>query len=133
MGTWGDGNFQEDTAADHLSALTSRLIQEVQTAMSNLRNLEPDEYWGCAVPCNVEILSLLRSQNWCGASVPEPAIVEQWKTTYMAVWDRYIDQLAPDPGFRSRRRETLVKTFDDLHAHATKQAEYAKGLPFNKG
>jgi hypothetical protein len=104
--------------------------------MINPSDLEPDEYWGCAVPCNVEILSLFRSKKWCGATVPDPSVVEGWKTTYMKVWDGYIDQLAPDPkgsDYRRRRRAVLVKTFDELLEHAVRQAEYAKSLPFRKG
>lgn len=54
MGTWGTGNFDDDTAADHLSILVSRLVREVTDAMAgDPVALEADEYWGVAVPCNL--------------------------------------------------------------------------------
>ena len=50
MGTWGSGNFDDDKAADHLSIITARLLQEVVDAMAGDRvEIEPDEYWGVAV------------------------------------------------------------------------------------
>ena len=101
MGTWGDGNFDNDTAADHLDALMGGLVKEVSPAMANPGDIEPDEYWGCAVPCNIEILNLIARQRWCGANIPEPAIVEQWKRDYLAVWDERIDLLEPKPKHRS--------------------------------
>ena len=71
MGTWGSGNFDSDTAADHLAILTGRLISEVTDAMSgDPVEIEPDEYWGVAVPCNLELLHLIARQNHVGAVHP---------------------------------------------------------------
>jgi hypothetical protein len=56
MGTWGHGNFDDDTAADHLSDLTGKLLGDIQKAMEgDPVEIEPDEYWGVAVPCNLEL------------------------------------------------------------------------------
>jgi len=82
VGTWSHGNFDNDTSADHLSILTSRLIEEIKQAMSDPKELQPDEYWGCAVPCNIELLSLIASQHWVGTRLPDADVVEQWKATY---------------------------------------------------
>ncbi|MBL8717245.1 MAG: hypothetical protein JNL79_14760 [Myxococcales bacterium] len=44
--------------ADHLSILTARLVEEIEAAMAgDPVALEPDEYAGVAVPCNVELLA----------------------------------------------------------------------------
>lgn len=123
MGTWGYGNFDGDTAADHLSALANQLIKEISDAMADPRELEPDEYWGAAVPCNVEILTLFASQHWVGAEIPAPSVVENWKTTYMAVWEQYIGELSPAPEYKLRRREVLLKTFGNLLACARREHE----------
>ncbi|MFH0176943.1 DUF4259 domain-containing protein [Streptomyces cacaoi] len=57
MGDWGTGNFDNDTAADHLSILTNRLITEVADAMADdPADIEPDEYWGVVVPANPRIV-----------------------------------------------------------------------------
>ncbi|GGN31804.1 cytochrome P450 [Actinoplanes campanulatus] len=115
MGTWGAGNFDSDTAADHLSILTERLVSEVEEAMSgDPVELEPDEYWGVAVPCNLEILHVLASRRWVGVVLPEAATVEAWKATYLAVWDANIDGLSPAPEHRAQRRAALERTFDQL-------------------
>lgn len=115
MGTWGSGNFDDDTAADHLSDLTNRLIAEVAEAMSgDPSGIEPDDYWGVAVPCNLELLHLVARQNYVGAVLPDPATIAAWKTRFLAVWDGSIDGLEPGPEHRAQRREVLVRTFDQL-------------------
>jgi hypothetical protein len=30
MGSWGAGNFDEDTAADHLSIITGQLVEDIR-------------------------------------------------------------------------------------------------------
>ena len=115
MGTWGSGKFDSDTAADHLSILTARLLREVEDAMAgDPVELEPDEYWGVAVPCNLEILHVLAGRGWVGVVLPEATTVEAWKATYLAVWDAGIDELEPAPEYRAQRRAALERTFDQL-------------------
>ncbi|MFF2660017.1 DUF4259 domain-containing protein [Kitasatospora sp. NPDC058032] len=115
MGTWGSGNFESDTALDHLSLVIDRLVDEVAQAMAgDPVELEPDEYWGVAVPCNLELLfSLARAGHGAG-DLPEARVIMQWKTTFMAVWERSIDGLEPSPGFKEARRSVLNRTFDQL-------------------
>ncbi|MGX6600791.1 DUF4259 domain-containing protein [Micromonosporaceae bacterium Da 78-11] len=115
MGTWGIGNFDSDTAADHLSVLTARLVREVEDAVAgDPVELEPDEYWGVAVPCNLEILHLLASQRWAGVMLPDIAMVQAWKATYLAVWDANIEELEPTSEYKAHRRTALERTFDQL-------------------
>ncbi|MCX5111632.1 DUF4259 domain-containing protein [Streptomyces sp. NBC_00378] len=126
MGTWGSGNFDSDAAADHLSGITGRLVSEIEEAMAgDPVGLEPDEYDGVAVPCNVELLCLMAEQNHVGASVPEPAVAEGWKKTFMDVWERTIDGLEPEPEYKQDRRAELIRTFDRLIALA-EQAHTAR-------
>jgi hypothetical protein len=110
VGTWGSGNFDDDTAADHLSGLTDRLIAEVTEAISG----DPDEYWGVAVPCNLELLHLIARQHYVGVSLPDQTTIAGWKSRYLAVWDQTIDGLEPGPEYKQQRRATLVRTFDQL-------------------
>ncbi|WP_405713172.1 DUF4259 domain-containing protein [Streptomyces sp. NBC_00046] len=117
MGTWGSGNFDSDAAADHLLGITGRLVSEIEEAMAgDPVGLEPDEYDGVAVPCNVELLCLIAEQGHVGASVPEPAVVAEWKKTFMDVWERTIDGLEPKQGYKEDRRAELIRTFDRLVA-----------------
>jgi hypothetical protein len=104
MGTWGHGNFDDDTAADHLSDLTGRLMKEIATAVEDPGEIQPDDYWGCAVPCRIEILNVVAKQRWVGMKLPKPDVAEKWKTDFLSVWDEYIDKLKPQ--------------FDELTANA---------------
>jgi len=123
MGTWGNGNFDSDTAADHLSILAARLLEETKTAMAGKPvELEASEYWGVAVPCNVELMALLAEQQWVGAMVPDLATVRAWEKTYLAIWDASIDGLGPSPKWKAARRAILVATFDRL-AKASEREE----------
>ncbi|WP_285102688.1 DUF4259 domain-containing protein [Promicromonospora sp. MEB111] len=115
MGTWGPGNFDDDTAADHLSRLTDQLATEVAEAMAgDPVGLEPDEYWGVAVPANLELLAVLARTNYVGVLLPEVATLETWKSTFLEIWDGSIDGLEPSEAFKEARRSVLVRTFDDL-------------------
>lgn len=115
MGTWGPGNFDDDTAADHLSRLTDQLATEVAEAMAgDPVGVEPDEYWGVAVPANLELLALIARTHYVGVLLPEVATVEAWKTKFLEIWDGSIDGLEPSPAFKEARRAVLVRTFDDL-------------------
>ncbi|WP_327367719.1 DUF4259 domain-containing protein [Streptomyces sp. NBC_01217] len=123
MGTWGSGNFDSDTAADHLSSITGRLVSEIEEAMADDPvGLEPDAYWGVAVPCNVELLCLIAERHHVGAAVPEAAVTEGWKKTFMDVWERTIDGLEPEPEYKEIRRAGLIRTFDRLAALAAPDA-----------
>jgi len=82
----------------------------------------PDEDWGVAVPCNLELLHLIAQQNWLGTNLPHPDTIADWKTKYLAVWDQAIDALGPSPGYKEQRRTVLVQTFDQLAELAERKA-----------
>ncbi|MFD4658255.1 DUF4259 domain-containing protein [Kitasatospora sp. NPDC058444] len=115
MGTWGSGNFESDTALDHLSIRIDRIVTEVAEAMAgDPVELEPDEYWGVAVPCDLELLHVLARAGHGVAQLPEAGVITGWKTAFMAVWERTIDDLEPSPEFKDERRSVLNRTFDQL-------------------
>ncbi|NUP52291.1 MAG: DUF4259 domain-containing protein [Catenulispora sp.] len=115
MGTWGSGNFDNDTALDHESIVVARLLTEVAEAIAgDPAEIEPDQYWGVAVPCNLELLHLLSQAGYANDHLPEAEVIEEWKRTYMAVWERAIDDLGPEPYYKEDRRVVLNRTFDLL-------------------
>ncbi|MFI6651251.1 DUF4259 domain-containing protein [Streptomyces sp. NPDC050529] len=115
MGTWGAGNYDSDTAADHLGDLVGRLVAEVTEAMAgDPVELEPDEYGGVTVPCNLELLLVLDRQGWVGVTLPPPELIRSWQKTFLAVWEATIDGLEPDAAYKDERRKVLNETFEHL-------------------
>jgi hypothetical protein len=123
MGTWGTGNFDSDGAADHLSSLTATLVREVTEAMQRPAELEADEYWGVAVPCNLELLALIARRGYVGCVLPNVETVTNWRRTFMATWEASVDALGPSPEHKQQRRAVLERTFDELLACAWKTAD----------
>ncbi|MGC5343574.1 DUF4259 domain-containing protein [Streptomyces sp. DT24] len=129
MGTWGSGNFDNDTAADHLSGVIARLVGEVTEAMADDPvTLEADEYWGNAVPCHLELLYVLYRAGHTSPHLPRPDVIEGWKKDFMAVWEKTIDGLEPSPAFKRERRSVLNRTFDQLIEAATTEAAALTGI-----
>lgn len=80
------GNFESDTAAEHLSFVIDRLVAEVAEAMAgDPVAIEPDEYWGAAVPCHLELLYVLAQAGYASDHPLHPDVVEEWKKHFMAV------------------------------------------------
>ena len=66
------------------------------------------------MPCNIELLTLIGRQGYVGCQFPEPDTVAQWRQTFMEGWERTIDDLEPKGDHKTKRREVLQRTFDDL-------------------
>ncbi|OYP37138.1 DUF4259 domain-containing protein [Rhodopirellula sp. MGV] len=116
MGTWDAGVFDNDSALDHVCEFTSKMIQEIDDAVSDPSELECDEYWGDAMPAHIEMLLCLHRDTH--GLLPKPDKAVHWRDTYLRVWDGYIDNLDPKPEYKTKRREVLVSLFDRLNAAA---------------
>ena len=114
MGTWDSGNFDNDTAADHLYDIIDGLIKDIREAMESPVELEADEYWGNAVPCNVELLTLIGKQHYAGFHLPNSEEIVKWKETFMNAWLGSIDGLEPKEDYKNERIKILNETFDGL-------------------
>ncbi len=125
MGTWGHGNFENDTAAEYLVEFCQPLLEQIRKAVADPKSLEPDECDSDIMMANIEILVVMgenigrTTEDIIGDSLfpfPYPVVeeIEQWKSAYLQVWDYYIDSLTPSPNYRKKRRELIVNTFDRL-------------------
>ncbi|MEE1740033.1 DUF4259 domain-containing protein [Streptomyces sp. BE147] len=124
MGTWGSGNFESDTARDYLSSFIDRLVAEVAEAMDgDPVEIEADEYWGVAVPCQLELLTVLTRAGHTSDTPLRPELVEKWKKHFIAVWERTIDDLEPSQDYKEERRAVLIGTFDQLAEAAAAHME----------
>ena len=115
MGTWGPGNFDDDTVADGLSEITDDLIAKIAESFADEDDdteLQPDEWGGSMVPAWLELLTDIGSAGRVGATFPPRATLEAWRDRYIRVWDDYIDELEPDEDYRKDRRQVILSTFD---------------------
>src|SRR4051794_29360553 len=125
MGTWGHGNFENDTAAEHLIMLCKPLIEQLRNAVAHPKMMRPDEYDGEVFMANIEILAVLgenigRTQKGFPGDLvfpfPFPAgtEIQKWKRKYLKIWDGYIEKLRPSADYRRKRRRLIIQTFDRL-------------------
>jgi len=123
MGTWGHGNFENDTVAEYYCDLCKPLLDQIRNTVADAALMQPDEYDSEVMLANIEILTVLAENigrtdtEWVGDLVfpfpfPAPEEIRTWKTKYLDVWDNHIDQLGPDSNFKEKRRATIGKTFD---------------------
>jgi Domain of unknown function (DUF4259) len=129
MGTWGSGNFQDDTALDHFSGIVQPLLEHISKSFKNKVSLEPDEYDGIAVLCNMDILVAIayglgsQESPFFISKFPKVNKIAAWQKTYLEVWDDTIDGLDPDEDYKLERREVIVKTFERFIALAKQYQE----------
>lgn len=111
MGTWGTGNFEDDTSADFLSEYTYDLIKEIEEIIKQKEEIEPDEYEGIILPCKIEILTMITEKNFVGCSCPTIEKVDFWLTKYLSVYDEYYTLYTDNINFIKQRREVIKNTF----------------------
>jgi uncharacterized protein DUF4259 len=121
MGVWGAGNFANDEALDYAHELADQMIEQIATTVASEHGMDPDEPDSFQLMCNIDFLWLIGRH--AGLSMPEAAVVKNWKARYLATWDSCIDGLAPDPAFKQERRAVLVKSFDRLIKLCRNQAK----------
>jgi hypothetical protein len=106
MGTWAEGNFDNDAALDLLADISATVSQE----MSPPEHVEDVDL----VMAAVAVRRILIER--CHASRPERDEIEQLKNAVLSVYDAQIDGLAPDQDFKVKRRRVIEATFDGLLA-----------------
>ena len=123
MGTWAEGIYENDTAADHVYGLLDTLIEQILKTVTDPVRMEPDEDDSSILLCNVDLLRVLADHvyrevwaTWSirGALLPDAEEVLSWKAAYLEVWDRGIDGLDPTPDYKTGRRARIVAAFDQL-------------------
>ena len=112
MGTWGSGNFEDDTAADFIHMFTSDIIDEISKIIDDKNAIEPDEYEGVALPCKIEILTMITEKEW-GCYAPSIEEVEEWKKKYLKVYDEYNISNVEYMDFILKKRRIINNTFDN--------------------
>jgi hypothetical protein len=109
MGTFAEHNFGNDGAMGYLAMLTAKLVATITEIMADPERMELDEDGESLLMPSVEILALLCERY--DAKPPRPATVRQWGQKYLHMYDRCIDDLNPDPHFKTARRKVIEQTF----------------------
>ncbi len=123
MGAWGNGNFENDRALDHVYRLLNTMATRVEKAVAKLpRQKSPDLD---ALLADVELMGVIArhvykpaSFTWIvrGELLPDHLTIRQWKATVLRVWDR--DRRPSDDPKEAEQeasyRRALAATFDRL-------------------
>ena len=95
MGSWGPGNFDNDTARDHLFEVTRELAEQVEQALADATalklagkaetNAELAETLDAVLP-NIEIICVLH-ESLGGGFLPEPESADEWQSQFEQLTD----------------------------------------------
>ena len=111
MGTWAEGNFDNDGALDYVGDLTDELAQKIENCFEN-ETASLDEDGESILMPSIEILAILHEQ--CHSAPPKPDQIQNWKARYLDIFEEEIDGLDPDGEFKIKRRKVIDDTFDRL-------------------
>jgi hypothetical protein len=116
MGTWGEGNFDDDGALDYLAEVLRSLVQRIEDVFADEGRLMLDEEGEAILMPSVQIISTLCEH--CGGVPPTEATVKKWRKKYLRIFDKQIDGLSPKGDFKVRRRAVIENTFARLEEQA---------------
>ena len=114
MGTWGEGNLDNDYALDELGERSSELLKSLIDRAQRPESREPDEYDYTTLFVEFEIVFALETHGLLspGRSLLTPKEAESLRDRYIEGWDQKIDSVAPTDDHKRKRRKVIVKTFD---------------------
>ncbi|HVT79286.1 MAG TPA: DUF4259 domain-containing protein [Phycisphaerae bacterium] len=104
MGTWAEGNFDNDTALD----LVGDIAQSATDEMTPPDAVEDVDLVMAAVAIRKVLV------EHCNAPRPEPSQLKKLKAQVLAIYDEEIDGLEPEPQYKIARRKVIAQTFDDF-------------------
>lgn len=112
MGTWAEGNFDNDGALDFVGGLIDDITAKIDECFADEEASRLDEEGEAVIVPGVHIISML-SEN-CKAAPPQTAVVAKWKSQFMAIFDEQIGELEPAEGYEQKRRAVIEATFSKL-------------------
>ena len=107
MGTWGPGNFENDSALDMVGGVLDAATAEIAAFRTSDRvGIEDlDQVVAC-------IAIHLALHDHCRASAPDADMARAVHEKVLRLFDEKIDLLEPKPGYKAARRAVLVETLD---------------------
>jgi hypothetical protein len=123
MGTWAEGNFDNDEAGEYVDELIEHFSENIEEILDDAERGGLDETRlsiafvsegeGRLMP-SVELIALLAERY--NAAPPKEETVHKWRERYLKVYDKQIDGLDPKSGYKEARRKTIEKTFEWLES-----------------
>jgi hypothetical protein len=111
MGTWGEGNYDSDGAAD----TRDELIKEIEGRIADICGEEEIEVDGdgeeVLMPYVAIILLLCKH---AGAMPPRAPVITAWRDKYLENFDEQIEDLDAAAGYAEGRRKVIEDTFNEL-------------------
>ncbi|MCA9885362.1 MAG: hypothetical protein KC708_20430 [Anaerolineae bacterium] len=118
MGTWGPGNFDSDSALNHLEKWQMLMIDEVRLFFeTNTEDCAFIREANNKIIPTVDILATICEHYSVSLVGITPQILSGWKNSYLGAFDRVFDpKKYPDAvlGETIERRQIVEATFDRL-------------------
>jgi hypothetical protein len=115
MGSWGTGNFENDTAGDFYDSILDDMFRTVVYSLNE--HLRYEHEYELHEPGNVlaavDVLAVLGSHYRLPSNLTE-AIVEKWRELYLKLLDT--NPARPEPEYKVLRRKVVDECFDRLIA-----------------
>ena len=112
MGTWAEGNFDNDGALDYLGDIINQITSNIEDIFKSGTAAGLDECGESELMPGVEIISILCEK--CNGVPPEVDVVNRWKKKYLQIYDSQIDKLGADADYKIKRRKIIEDTFNKL-------------------
>jgi hypothetical protein len=114
VGTWGQGNFENDAALDFVDQEIDRHVAAIEAIFNDNGRFRLDEDAEGELIPRIAILTLLCGQCGGGFNPHHEPDVSAWKVRYLEMYDDQVDGMEPGGDFKQQRRAVIADTFDTL-------------------
>ena len=112
MGTWGPGNLESDAALDAVGIASDALAKRIWTRLRRRASTQADEYDHDLLFVDLETALALRGADlFAPSELPEATAFDAAVARWLERWDAYLDELAPQEGYKAERRAVIEATF----------------------
>lgn len=110
MGTWGPGNFDDDSALSYVGGLCRSIEAEIEEAACSPRT-DISHFLNYVMP-RLAVLTVLVDE--IVEYGPTEETVNRWRRDFLEIYDQEAENLGADPDFVRVRRNVILGTFRRL-------------------
>jgi hypothetical protein len=118
MGTWGAGNFDNDSACDYLDSIKFQLIRVIEDCFKREDDTDLLDECGDELMASIEILTLLTEHYYGHNPHVEVSEARRWRDTYLRIYDNEMDDSLATLEYQVERRKVIEDTFAKLEQQA---------------